>query len=85
MPYINKVRTEKVTLNIPSDLKKELQALKETQKVSLNTIYVEALRDYVKKQELQKWEEGAKKAAQNSEYLAESKELANGGVEFYDY
>ena len=85
MPYANKSHTEKVTFNIPSNLKQELQTLKDKHKVSLNTMYIEALQDYIKKQELQKWEQGAKRAAQNSEYLKESKELADSGVEFYDY
>ncbi len=76
---------EKVTFNIPSDLKKDLLALKDELKVSLNTIYTNALTEYVKKQELKKWEQGAIKAAQNKEYLKECKDMADSGVELHDY
>ncbi len=85
MSYIKKTTVEKVTFNIPSDLKKDLLALKDELKVSLNTIYKNALIEYIKKQELKKWEQGAIKAEQNKEYLKECKDMADSGVEFYEY
>ncbi len=85
MSYIKKTTVEKVTFNIPSDLKKDLLALKDELKVSLNTIYKNALIEYIKKQELKKWEQGAIKAEKNKEYLKECKDMADSGVEFYEY
>ncbi len=85
MSHIKKPTLEKVTFNIPSDLKKALLALKDERKVSLNTLYTDALKEYVKKQELKKWEEAATKAAQNKAYLEECKELAESGVELHEY
>ena len=78
-------KIEKVTFNIPSELKKDVVKLKDELKVSLNTIYKNALTEYVKKQEIKRWEEATLKAAQNKEYIAESKELADTGVEIYEY
>jgi len=54
-------------------------------KVSLHTLYKNALTEYVKKQELKKWKEGVVKASKNKEYIAKSKTLANGGTEIYEY
>ena len=78
-------KIEKVTFNIPSELKKDVVKLKDELKVSLNTIYKNALTEYVKKQERKRWEEATLKAAQNKGYIAESKELADTGVEIYEY
>ncbi|EQB34289.1 hypothetical protein M947_11670 [Sulfurimonas hongkongensis] len=76
---------EKVTFNIPSELKKDVVKLKEELKVSLNTIYKNAITEYVKRQELKKWEQGASKASQNKEYMSECKNMADSGVNFYEY
>ncbi len=76
---------EKVTFNMPKDLKQDLVRLKNEMQVSLNTIYKNALIEYVKKQELKKWEQGAIKASKNKEYIAQSKALAESGVEIYEY
>ena len=78
-------KIEKVTFNIPSELKKDVVKLKDELKVSLNTIYKNALTEYVKKQERKRWEEATLKASQNKEYIKESKELADIGVEIYEY
>ena len=75
----------KVTFNISSDLKRDLVILKNELRVSFNTIYNNALKEYVKKQELKKWEQGAKKASQNKEYLKECTDIADSGVEVYEY
>ena len=75
----------KVTFNISSDLKKDLVTLKNELKVSLNTIYNNALKEYVKKQELKKWEQGAIKASQNKDYLKKCRSIGNSGVEIYEY
>ena len=80
-----KIKTiEKVTFNIPSELKQEVVKLKDELKVSLNTIYKDAITEYVKKQELKRWEDGAKKASQNKEYIAKCKEISDSGYEIKD-
>ena len=81
---VSKNSMEKVTFNIPSDLKQEVLKLKEEMKVSLNTIYKNAIADYIKKQELKKWEDAVKKASQNREYTQELKEMTDSGVEIYE-
>ena len=76
---------EKVTFNMPKDLKQDLVRLKNEMQVSLSTIYKNALIEYVKKQELKKWENGVIKASKNKDYIAQSKSLAEGGAELYEY
>jgi predicted transcriptional regulator len=43
---------EKVTFNIPSELKEQVMALKDELKVSLSSIYNEAIANYLKQKEL---------------------------------
>jgi len=85
MTSIKKTNVNKVTFNISPDLKKDLVILKNELKVSFNTIYNNALKEYVKKQELKKWEQGAIKASKNKEYLKECRDIADSGVEIYEY
>ena len=85
MTSTKNTNVNKVTFNISSDLKKDLVTLKSELKVSLNTIYNNALKEYVKKQELKRWEQGANKASQNKEYLKECRDIADSGVEIYEY
>ena len=85
MAISKNTNVDKVTFNISSDLKKDLLALKDELKVSLNTIYNNALKEYVQKLELKKWEQGAIKASKNKDYLKQSKDLAQGGAEIYEY
>jgi len=76
---------DKVTFNIPTDLKNRVVALKEQMNVSLSTIYNEAIESYLKQRELQKWQKGAIKALEDKEYLEFSKELASDGGDIYEY
>ena len=76
---------EKVTFNIPSELKQEVVKLKNELKVSLNTIYKDAISEYIKKQEIKKWQKGIELASKNKEYLKHTQELSDVGVEFYEY
>ncbi len=78
-------KIEKVTFNIPSELKEQLNILKEEMKVSLSTIYNNALSEYIKKQELEKWKNGVNMALNDSEYLAVSKELGSDHGDIYEY
>lgn len=78
-------KIEKVTFNIPSELKEQLNILKEEMKVSLSTIYNNALSEYIKKQELEKWKKGVNRALNDGEYLAASKELGSDHGDIYEY
>ncbi len=76
---------EKVTFNIPSELKEQVMALKDELKVSLSAIYNEAIANYLKQKELEKWKKGVSLALQDSEYMALSKELGNDNGDLYEY
>jgi predicted transcriptional regulator len=76
---------EKVTFNIPTELKKQVMALKEELQVSLSSIYNEAIANYVKQKELEKWQKGVSLALQDKEYMALSKELGEDHGDLYEY
>ncbi len=62
---------EKVTFNISSSLKEQVNALKEELQVSFSTIYNEAIANYLRQKELERWNEGVSKALNDKEYLDE--------------
>ncbi len=82
---VSQITTEKVTFNIPSDLKADVIKLKDELKVSLNSIYKQAIADYVEKQEIKKWERGASMASNDKEYITLTKEWSNVGLEVLSY
>jgi len=81
--YGNQV--EKVTFNIPVELKEQVIALKEELHVSLSTIYNEAIANYIKQKELDKWEQGVSLALEDKEYMALTRELASDSEDVYEY
>jgi hypothetical protein len=78
-------KLEKVTFNLPSDLKNEVVKLKESLSVSLNTIYKTAIAEYVEKQEIKRWERGARLAAKDKNYMELSDELGNIVEDVHEY
>jgi len=76
---------EKVTFNIPTELKEQVIALKDELNVSLSSIYNEAIANYLKQKELDKWKKGVALALQDKEYMALSKELGNDDGDIYEY
>lgn len=60
---------EKVTFNISSELKERVMALKDELKISLSSIYNEAIANYLKQKELERWEKGVTMALQDHEYM----------------
>ncbi len=76
---------QKVTVTIPSELKQKAVELKQSLDISLNSIFNTALEEYLKKQELAKWEKGAKLASKNKEYIKNSKELSDMSDSVYEY
>ena len=81
--YSNSV--EKVTFNIPIELKEQVVALKEELHVSLSTIYNEAIANYIKQKELDKWQKGVSLALEDREYMALTKELGSDNGDVYEY
>ena len=79
------VKQEKITFTLPSDLKAEVVKLKDELSVSLNYIYQQAITEYIKKQEMKKWEKGIKLASKNKEYLKLCEEIGNEGGELYEH
>lgn len=81
--YSNSV--EKVTFNIPTELKGQVMALKNELKVSLSSIYNEAIASYLKQKELDKWQKGVSLALEDKEYMRLSKELGSDNGDLYEY
>ena len=75
----------KVSFNLPTEIKSEVVKLKDTMKVSLNTIYKTAIAEYVERQEIKRWEKGVELASKNKEYLNSCQELGNTGGELHEY
>ena len=76
---------EKVSFNLPSDIKSEVLKLKESMHVSLNTIYKTAIAEYVQRQEVKRWEDAAKLASKDKEYQKLCKELSDTKEDVYEY
>ena len=76
---------EKVTFNIPVELKEQVMILKEELHVSLTTIYNEAIAKYIKQKELDKWQKGVSLALEDKEYIALSRELGSDNEDIYEY
>ena len=81
--YSNNV--EKVTFNIPVELKEQVVALKDELHVSLSTIYNEAIANYLKQKELDKWQKGVTLAMKDKEYMDLAKELGLDNGDVYEY
>jgi len=76
---------EKVTFNIPIELKEQVIALKDELKVSLSAIYNEAIANYIQQKELEKWQKGVNMALNDQEYMTISKELGSDNGDIYEY
>lgn len=76
---------EKVTFNIPKELKEQVMALKDELKVSLSSIYNDAIAEYLKQKELDSWQRGVSLALDDKEYMALSKELGDDNGDLYEY
>lgn len=77
--------TQKVTFNLPTELKNEVIKLKDDLKVSLNTIYKNAIAEYVERQEIQRWEKAANIASKDKKYLKLCEDLSNTKEDIYEY
>ena len=62
--------TEKITFNMPVELKNQVMQLKDELKVSLSMICNEAVRNYVQQKELERWKTAAENAAKDKKYTS---------------
>jgi len=76
---------EKVTFNMPIELKEKVLALKEELNIPLSSIYNEAIANYIKQQELKKWEDGVNLALEDSDYLKSIKDNGLDIGDIYEY
>jgi len=76
---------EKITFNIPLELKEQVVALKDELKVSLSSIYNEAIANYIQQKELEKWQKGVNLALKDQKYMALTKELGSDNGDIYEY
>ncbi|MFA6759554.1 MAG: hypothetical protein WCR69_00720 [Sulfuricurvum sp.] len=80
------VSTQKITINIPLELKEQLNELKDEMQTTLSSIYVEAIKKYLRDQEVAKWTRGFELASEDKQYQNLCKEYGSaecGGV--YEY
>ena len=76
---------EKITFNLPSELKEQVHALKDELHMSMSNIYVEAIKKFVKEQEELKWKQGANLASKDENYLKLIDELDQEQDDIYGY
>lgn len=76
---------EKVTFNMPVELKQQVMALKEELQVSLSVIYNEAIAGYLKQKEMEKWKNGVEIALKDKGYMQFLQETAGDKGDLYEY
>jgi post-segregation antitoxin (ccd killing protein) len=76
---------EKVTFNMPIELKQQVLALKDELKISLSAIYNEAIVNYIKQKELERWRRGVSLALKDKEYMELYQELSSDDGDIYEY
>ena len=76
---------EKVTFNIPTELKEQVVALKKDLKISLSAIYNEAITNYLKQKEIERWRQGVSMALEDKGYMALAKEMGSDNGDLYEY
>ena len=85
MAIIHGCSMEKVTFNMPTELKMRVKALKKELQVSLSSIYNEAIINYLKEKEAEKWQQGVLMALKDKEYMDLSNELSDDSGDIHDY
>jgi len=76
---------EKITITIPSDIKYEIVKLKKSLKVSMNSIYQDAIRTYVEQKKRERLRKEAESMIDYYNTDAEVKELTNTAEDTYEY
>ncbi len=76
---------EKVTFNLDKRLKEKVVALKNEMGVSFSSIYNEAIADYLRRKELERWELAASQAAEDQEYRSFGETVGEDDGGLYEY
>ena len=85
MALSQNIPMEKVTFNIPAELKEQVTALKNELQVSLSTICNEAIANYLQQKEREKWTKGVSMALEDKEYMELSQEMGTDNGDLYEY
>ena len=78
-------QVEKVTFNIPSEMKAQLLSIKEELGVSMSTLYKDAIAAYIKNREIERWKRGAKLAKDDPQYQHFVQEISEAADDIHDY
>ncbi|EJF06243.1 hypothetical protein ThvES_00017030, partial [Thiovulum sp. ES] len=78
------VKVEKVTFNLSIDLKERMLEVKDDVSKSLSALYNEAIREFVERKELERWEKASKLACEDSEYL-KTTDFGKDSGEIFEY
>ena len=77
---------QKISFSISTKLKEKYDSFKDELDLSLSAMYREALEDYIKQKERERWRKAAQKAKQDYESNSELREFSLiDGDEFYEY
>ena len=79
------VKQEKITIILPTQIKQEIVKLKDDLKVSMNSIYQEAIEEYVKKKNREKLRKEASLMVDEYNNNSEMIELANFEEDIVEY
>ena len=79
------VKSEKVTITIPSELKEKLTDLMDELNVSASLIYKAAFEAYLEPKEMKHWEEGALLAFKDKNYMKFVEDMSSDVGNIYDY
>jgi post-segregation antitoxin (ccd killing protein) len=73
------------TINMPTELKDQVIALKKDLQISLSAIYNEAIANYLKQKEIERWRRGVSMALEDKKYMALAKEMSSDNGDLYEY
>lgn len=76
---------EKVTFNIPTELKKRVVFLKNDMNISMSALYKEAIESYVRKKEIDRWEKATDIMSKEYEKNSQLKDWMEFEEDIYDY
>lgn len=78
-------KQEKITIILPAQIKQEIVKLKDDLKISMNSIYQEAIEEYVKKKNREKLRKEASLMVEEYNNNSEMIELANFEEDIVEY
>ena len=82
---ISMLSIEKTTFNLPTELKEKVSELKDELHMSMSSIYIEAIKQYVENQEEKKWQKAAELASKDKKYIEFIENLDQVQDDIYEY